>query len=92
MTAENSNTDFPKLAQLGEKFELDFYKNSVLVVAMNSKYKVYGWLNGGNFDVGDEASAIVTVMATDEGDAEDKGDTKLRKLVGTCDVIVAEKI
>ena len=58
---------------------------------MKTKYIVYGWLNGGNFDVGDEPSARVEVTASDEADAENKGELKLRKLIGNCDVIVAEK-
>ena len=52
-------------------------------------FLVEGWLEGSNYDLGLPADDIVSVDATDEGNAEDLGEKKLANAVGRCDVIIA---
>ena len=52
-------------------------------------FLVEGWLEGSNYDLGLPADDIVSVDATDEGNAEDLGDKKLVNSIGRCSVIIA---
>ena len=52
-------------------------------------FLVEGWLEGSNYDLGLPADDVVSVDATDEGNAEDPGEKKLANSVGRCAVIIA---
>lgn len=54
-------------------------------------YTVFGWPNASDYDAGKPASHVVFVKAKDEADADDKGDRKLAREHGKCDVILSEE-
>ena len=67
-------------------------KKSYLLHKMkkSKKYIVFGWLNGHDYDCYKPANYTVEISAKDESEADEKGDKKLAKLHGKCEVIVSE--
>lgn len=54
-------------------------------------YIVRGWINGSDYDEKKTADYAVKVRAKDEGEADDKGDRKIKREHGECSVIVSEE-
>lgn len=59
---------------------------------MKTKYIVFAWLNGSDYDSGHCADFVTRVTAETLSDAESIGDRRARKAVGCCDVIMGELI
>ncbi len=58
---------------------------------MKSKYRVYGWLNGNDYDTHKSADMVVTVTAATLEGAEEIGDKRIEKKIGKCEVVLATK-
>ena len=52
-------------------------------------FLVEGWLDGRTYDLGLPPDDVISVDATDEGNAEDIGAIVLANKIGKCDVIIA---
>lgn len=57
---------------------------------MKLKYVIYAWIDGTNFDANKHPDFIGSCIANGSNEAEDIGDRKARKAVGTCDVVIAQ--
>lgn len=56
------------------------------------RYRVWGWINGSDYDAGKDGSASCLVTAEDRGRAEYLGELRMQKKVGTLEVVVAEYV
>lgn len=56
------------------------------------KWIIHGWFNNDDYENGKPANHYVILTAKDESEADEKGDKKITKLYGTCEVIVSNKL